>query len=426
MGLFRSPAKSRSKLVKSSQAFQKFITQHLHIYFNLYFQRTNFNLMYKLIISISCMLVLSSTYAYQTDSLDFIIEGHVTGLNNKKITLHIPAYPIDNRQITVVKDDHFIFKGKLVDTTIYARVLLDEDITNPTGAYTTFPFILSSGKNSISFKATPVKNEAIRYRFSDLAIIEGAPAIQFNKYQALLNKEVFSGLSYRPDSLYLDSMNRIVIPQRRQRFEQLFVSLKDSIEYPYVQLKLLENFSKSALYDKDDTYLTPIQKKFVLEQFKSIEPKLYRHSENPYWSSYFSNFVSKDKLSFHDFELLATDQQKVKLSTIAKKNKYTVLYFWWSGCAPCRVFINKERNNYNSLKQRSIEFVSINVDDMKYKWRSASQKDRIPWINLYAGNNSPIIPSYQVEAYPTKIVLNNQLEIIDVSFISLKDLLKLQ
>ena len=108
------------------------------------------------------MLVLSSTYAYQTDSLDFIIEGHVTGLNNKKITLHIPAYPIDNRQITVVKDDHFIFKGKLVDTTIYARVLLDEDITNPTGAYATFPFILSSGKNSISFKATPVKNEAMR------------------------------------------------------------------------------------------------------------------------------------------------------------------------------------------------------------------------------------------------------------------------
>jgi len=63
---------------------------------------------------------------------------------------------------------------------------------------------------------------------------------------------------------------------------------------------------------------------------------------------------------------------------------------------------------------------------MKYKWRTASQKDRIPWINLYAGNNSPIIPSYQVEAYPTKIVLNNQLEIIDVSFTSLKDLLKLE
>jgi thiol-disulfide isomerase/thioredoxin len=371
-------------------------------------------------------LILSTTYAYQTDSLDFTIEGYATGLNNKKVTLHIPAYPIDNRQITVVRDNYFIFKGKLVDSTIYARILLDEDITNPTGAYTTFPFILSSGKTSISFKATPVKNEGIRYRFSDLAIIEGAPAILFYKYQDLLNKEVFGGLSYRPDSLYLDSMNRIVIPQRRKKFEELFVSFKDSIGYPYVQVKLLENFSKSALYDKDDMYLTPVQKRFILEQFKSIEPNLYRHSEKPFWTSYFSNFVSKDELSFHDFELLSSDQQKLKLSTIVKKNKYTVLYFWWSGCVPCRVFINKERNNYNLLKQKNIEFVSINVDDMKYKWRNASQKDKIPWINLYSGNNSPIIPSYQVEAYPTKIIFNNQLEIIDVSFISLKDLLKLQ
>lgn len=382
--------------------------------------------MYKLIISICSTLILSTTYAYQTDSLDFTIEGYVTGLNNKKVTLHIPAYPIDNRQITVVRDNYFIFKGKLVDSTIYARILLDEDITNPTGAYTTFPFILSSGKTSISFKATPVKNEGIRYRFSDLAIIEGAPAILFYKYQDLLNKEVFGGLSYRPDSLYLDSMNRIVIPQRRKKFEELFVSFKDSIGYPYVQVKLLENFSKSALYDKDDMYLTPVQKRFILEQFKSIEPNLYRHSEKPFWTSYFSNFVSKDELSFHDFELLSSDQQKLKLSTIVKKNKYTVLYFWWSGCVPCRVFINKERNNYNLLKQKNIEFVSINVDDMKYKWRNASQKDKIPWINLYSGNNSPIIPSYQVEAYPTKIIFNNQLEIIDVSFISLKDLLKLQ
>ena len=382
--------------------------------------------MYKLIISICSTLILSTTYAYQTDSLDFTIEGYATGLNNKKVTLHIPAYPIDNRQITVVRDNYFIFKGKLVDSTIYARILLDEDITNPTGAYTTFPFILSSGKTSISFKVTPVKNEGIRYRFSDLAIIEGAPAILFYKYQDLLNKEVFGGLSYRPDSLYLDSMNRIVIPQRRKKFEELFVSFKDSIGYPYVQVKLLENFSKSALYDKDDMYLTPVQKRFILEQFKSIEPNLYRHSEKPFWTSYFSNFVSKDELSFHDFELLSSDQQKLKLSTIVKKNKYTVLYFWWSGCVPCRVFINKERNNYNLLKQKNIEFVSINVDDMKYKWRNASQKDKIPWINLYSGNNSPIIPSYQVEAYPTKIIFNNQLEIIDVSFISLKDLLKLQ
>ena len=382
--------------------------------------------MYKLIISICSTLILSTTYAYQTDSLDFTIEGYATGLNNKKVTLHIPAYPIDNRQITVVRDNYFIFKGKLVDSTIYARILLDEDITNPTGAYTTFPFILSSGKTSISFKATPVKNEGIRYRFSDLAIIEGAPAILFYKYQDLLNKEVFGGLSYRPDSLYLDSMNRIVIPQRRKKCEELFVSFKDSIGYPYVQVKLLENFSKSALYDKDDMYLTPVQKRFILEQFKSIEPNLYRHSEKPFWTSYFSNFVSKDELSFHDFELLSSDQQKLKLSTIVKKNKYTVLYFWWSGCVPCRVFINKERNNYNLLKQKNIEFVSINVDDMKYKWRNASQKDKIPWINLYSGNNSPIIPSYQVEAYPTKIIFNNQLEIIDVSFISLKDLLKLQ
>tara|TARA_R110000744_G_scaffold131862_1_gene240033 strand:- start:62 stop:358 length:297 start_codon:yes stop_codon:yes gene_type:complete len=80
---------------------------------------------------------------------------------------------------------------------------------------------------------------------------------------------------------------------------------------------------------------------------------------------------------------------------------------------------------YSNLKLKGIEIVGINVDDGISKWKKASIKDSLSWINLYAGANSKIQTDYNVTAFPTKIVVDKNFKIIDVDFKDANELLKL-
>jgi len=368
---------------------------------------------------------MTYSWCQQTHTLPFKLEGHVTGINGKKITLDIPIYATDKRLTTIVNNDTFFFQGLLSDSIVFARILLDEDITNPTGGYMSFPLMVSNGLTKVRFKATKTNDPVIRYHFKDLAIEQGDAGIEYNKFHSLINKEVFQGMSYKSDSLYLDSMNRFVLPTRRQLFEKLYTRYKDSIQYAYNKVKLLITFSQTDLYNARTPFLTDIEKNFILSSYQALVPKLIHHTEFNYINSYFSNYGIEKKIKFTDFELVTTDNRKIRLSSIIKSNKYTVLYFWWSGCIPCRQFHRKEKSTYPMLRSKNIEFISINTDDIKFKWKEASKKDNIGWLNLFAGRFSPIIPTYDIQIFPTKIVVNNKMEIIPFSFNSMKDLLLL-
>lgn len=380
----------------------------------------------QLFFSILAILIhTTEAISQQKDTLYFQVEGSVKGINGKKITLDIPIYTVDKRFTTVVANDSFYFQGKLFDSIVFARILMDEDITNPTGGYTNFPFMLSPGTTKISFTANKTNDAVIRYRFVDLTIEKGEVGIEYNKYNTLFGKEVFKGMSYRPDSLYLDSMYRFVFPQRRRVFEQLYASYKDSMQQAYNKVKLLITLSQTDLYANQTPFITAADKAFIINSYQALAPLLRNHTEYSYIDSYFSNYKGADSLKFTDFELTTIDNKKIRVSSIIKKNKYTVLYFWWSGCIPCRQFHRKEKNNYTSLKSKNIEFVSINTDDIKLKWSDASKKDRIEWVNLFAGRFSPMVPAYNVQSFPTKIVINSKFEIIPINFSSMKELLML-
>lgn len=230
---------------------------------------------------------------------------------------------------------------------------------------------------------------------------------------------------FKADSLYLDSLSKFVFPERRMKFEMLYSKIKDSIIYPYVKVKILEELSKTPLYTnskgaKNESF------SFITSEFKNLDSALLKHTDYAYFKSYFNQSIKIGKIVFKDFELESVNSEKVKLSKIIASNKYTLLYFWWSGCSPCRNFIKNEQKNYSSIRSKGIEVVSINTDQVKWNWRNASIKDRIQWVNVYAGSISPIVLDYGVESYPTKILFTNKFEIIEKKINSLVDLLDLK
>lgn len=372
-----------------------------------------------------CIVAHSESIFPTKDSIPFLLEGHVEGLNGQKLTLILPSYKVNTNPTILVNNDTFVFQGKIADEAIVAKLMLTKDITDPTGIYSAFSLILSGKKTRISFVATKNQNQDLRYSFSNLQILEGLAAIEYDKYRRQLFKESTGGIVFKADSLYLDSLSKFVFPERRIKFEKLYSKIQDSIMYPYVKAKLLEELSKTPLYTngkgaRGESFL------FIANQFQKIESALLKHTDYRYFKSYFNPSDKINKSVFKDFELESIKADTVKLSKIIASNKYTLLYFWWSGCSPCRGFIKNEQKNYSAIRSKGIEVVSINTDQVKWNWRNASKKDRISWINVYAGSVSPILFDYNIESYPTKIIFNNKFEIIEKKMNSLLDLLDLK
>ena len=64
--------------------------------------------------------------------------------------------------------------------------------------------------------------------------------------------------------------------------------------------------------------------------------------------------------------------------------KLTVLDFWASWCAPCRKFIPKLESMYEKYKDKGVRFVSVSVDDDLDHWKSAVNKEKMPWTQVIA------------------------------------------
>src|SRR5690606_29133495 len=117
---------------------------------------------------------------------------------------------------------------------------------------------------------------------------------------------------------------------------------------------------------------------------------------------------------------------ETRLSQIISANDFTVLDFWWSGCLPCRKFNQESTQHYRKLKENGIEIISINVDDGMSKWQRATKQDGIEWVNLYAGANSKIQSDYNIVAFPTTIIYDKNMQMIDFDFHEATELFKLK
>ncbi len=90
------------------------------------------------------------------------------------------------------------------------------------------------------------------------------------------------------------------------------------------------------------------------------------------------------------------------------KNKYTILDFWGSWCAPCISGFPKMKEYFEKHKNK-IKFIGIACNDTETKWKNAVFEHKLKWKNLLNDNeiNKDVSIKYAVEAYPTKIIINS-------------------
>ena len=120
--------------------------------------------------------------------------------------------------------------------------------------------------------------------------------------------------------------------------------------------------------------------------------------------------VAEEQPEAPAFTLKNIDGQDVSLSDF--QGKWVVLDFWGSWCIWCIRGIPEMKEVYAELSPK-VEFIGVDCGDTVEAWKKAVSTYELPWVNVYAPEGSPVIPAYQIQGFPTKIIINPEGKIYD-------------
>jgi thiol-disulfide isomerase/thioredoxin len=123
-------------------------------------------------------------------------------------------------------------------------------------------------------------------------------------------------------------------------------------------------------------------------------------------ASYAPDFILRDYVSKEIFTL--------------KKNKgsFILVDFWGSWCVPCIENIPKLVAAKNKLKNKNIQFVSIAYDDLNDTTilKKLISENEMDWTHLLIPKNAKseatILKNYQIQVYPTILIIDKQGKVI--------------
>lgn len=359
-----------------------------------------------------------------------VVVVEISNAENKKLILSVEGEDFENRQTKTVENGKAIFEINIVNSDI-GMIESYDNVENVNWTKHWIPVLLKN--DTIVVKTEMVKDSI---EIDDFVYVP-FDVFDNNIYKKSKKNKVYEENKYKlyklsEDITYsastLDSLNQKILPEIRSKtfslFSNEFSDLSDRIQLELLNKTLnFSAFEPKFLDDGDREKLNKIYSS-LFDLDKSAN---YRLKTVEYSLANINNYGKKNQLIFKDFSLIDINSKNIDLSTITKQNKLTVFYFWFSSCGPCRLFNqNIDSEVINKLSENNIEFVAINTDRNKEDWMKSSKKDNIFWKNLYGGNFKDDIEfEYEIRGYPTKIVFNNNNELIAFSFYKPEDLLNL-
>lgn len=124
---------------------------------------------------------------------------------------------------------------------------------------------------------------------------------------------------------------------------------------------------------------------------------------------------------FPSFKCLDTTEKNLS-SHIFLKNKFTLVDFWYSRCAPCRRQFSRMRDLYKQYSSKGFEIVGISIDQIKDKkeWEEVIVKEKLVW-KQYWDKNGIESQRFSIRAFPTNFLIDNTGKIINKN-ISMEEL----
>lgn len=115
---------------------------------------------------------------------------------------------------------------------------------------------------------------------------------------------------------------------------------------------------------------------------------------------------------YQDMTVADKDGREVKLSTVLASNKFVLLDFWASWCAPCREEFPYLSRVYRDYHAQGFEIYGVSLDEEREDWLKAMKQEsdngHLPWINLRAdGFGSKAAEAYGVRGLPNNFLIGS-------------------
>ncbi|MDT4846783.1 Thioredoxin-like protein [compost metagenome] len=111
-----------------------------------------------------------------------------------------------------------------------------------------------------------------------------------------------------------------------------------------------------------------------------------------------------------------------------KESKFTLIEFWASWCAPCRLINIDLRAKEKEHLLKGLRIIGFSLDNQVQPWKNAIVDDKIKWANYsdLKATNSPLAIFLNLTQIPANVVVDDKGTIIarDVYGADLDDILK--
>ncbi len=112
------------------------------------------------------------------------------------------------------------------------------------------------------------------------------------------------------------------------------------------------------------------------------------------------------------FSLPDINGKLVSIDSTAKT--WTILHFWDSWCAPCRVENRDLIGHQKLLKEKGVKLIGISLDETRDTWLKSIEKDKITWLELNKlkpWNENEIIKQFKIYSIPYSILIDENMVI---------------
>lgn len=370
-------------------------------------------------IAVFSILALSIACTSQEEdrTKSFILKGEIESQASlpATITLRYWTGTLLNTDTTFIKNNKFIFKGRLTEPTPAdiigkgsnsARIYL-EPITMR---------ITLDGNNYDKFSLTGSKtqDEMNELRKMEIPLYERLTA--FTEKRISIKNSI------------LNTKNTADIA----RLEMQLISLNQDISeikenVNAVHLKFIKEHPGSYL---SPLYLNMLGSNEVIlpDTLKAIYHSLDYEIQNSIQGTVIKDKIRKlDNIKVGqlapDFKATDINQEIVTLKQF-RNSKIVLLEFWASWCIPCREEIPILKDIYSKYHTKDFEIVAVSLDTDKEAWRSAISKDETDmWVHIPVAENydkgpayltkNDIYSNYFVQAIPAKILIDKNGSIIE-------------
>jgi peroxiredoxin len=348
------------------------------------------------------LLLIIITNSCKTENIEKSISGNFTGMNGE-FSITLDSIDSDGKSFKIdsirVINNSFEFKNLRSKKTKKYQIKVISD----------------SLKRTISYITIWFENEDV---FIDGLLNKENTYFDTIKVKGGTLNEIQAGFSNIMQKHGDEFERKSSLPENKGKGDSLFNRL----------VKLIEIDQINFIYLKPNNEIS-------LENIIRLSGQISNDSLELYYNLLDSNLKSSkngeilfeqkklDKLKVGDYiqNFTARDLNNKEIAISKFKGKIILLDFWASWCMPCHEQNQKEFSKiYEKFKDENLVIISYSLDkkDAKEKWKEASKKDNITWVNIsnLKGFNDPISRQYNISSIPNSFLIN-QKGIIIKSFI---------